>query len=139
MLLLATLLWSAFAADAAEVFRWVDDQGRVHFGDRTPVGVKSQVLTVEGIASSGSRSDAGLRGSEVRMLEGIDERPPKRTSSATRTASATPAGNPDDCQQARDDLSEVRERMRAGYRASEYDELQGRASEAKTQIRTLCR
>lgn len=34
--LLATALLAAASAQAAEVYRWVDAEGRVHFGDRPP-------------------------------------------------------------------------------------------------------
>lgn len=43
-LFLVTWFWAA-PSFAAEVYKWVDKNGKVHFADRAPAGVKSTELT----------------------------------------------------------------------------------------------
>jgi hypothetical protein len=45
-MLLLVLAWPC-SASPAEVYRWVDDQGGVHFGDRPPPNGDVQVLDIE--------------------------------------------------------------------------------------------
>jgi hypothetical protein len=40
MFVFVVALCGAFAASGAEVYRWVDDQGKVHYGERPPPDVK---------------------------------------------------------------------------------------------------
>lgn len=46
-LITIALLALVFASPAiAEIYRWIDEDGRVHFGDRAPVAVDSETLDV---------------------------------------------------------------------------------------------
>ncbi len=48
IMVMAGLLFAAPGANASrDVYRWVDKQGVVHFGDRVPEGVKAIVVTVK--------------------------------------------------------------------------------------------
>jgi hypothetical protein len=54
VLLCAVLLaWSGLAS--AVVYKWVDAQGKVQYGDRPPDGVHAEI--VEGLGSRGTRSE----------------------------------------------------------------------------------
>jgi hypothetical protein len=58
VLLCAVLIaWSGMAS--AVVYKWVDAQGKVHYGDQPPDGVKAEV--VEGLGSHSSRSTAATQ------------------------------------------------------------------------------
>lgn len=58
VLLCALLIaWSGMAS--AVVYKWVDAQGKVHYGDQPPDGVKAEV--VEGLGSHTSRSTAATQ------------------------------------------------------------------------------
>jgi hypothetical protein len=48
----ALLVWSTMAS--AVVYRWVDAQGKVQYGDRPPDGVKAEVVPLLGVHSSSS-------------------------------------------------------------------------------------
>jgi Domain of unknown function (DUF4124) len=54
VLLCAVLLaWSGLAS--AVVYKWIDAQGKVQYGDRPPDGVRAEI--VEGLGSRGTRSE----------------------------------------------------------------------------------
>ena len=58
LILAAALAVCAPAADAQQVYRWVDENGVVHFGDRAPEGVQATPLrvrpnTVTSVAATG--------------------------------------------------------------------------------------
>jgi hypothetical protein len=54
VLLCAVLLaWSGLAS--AVVYKWIDPQGKVQYGDRPPDGVHAEI--VEGLGSHGTRSE----------------------------------------------------------------------------------
>ena len=71
-LLGAGALLLAFGIGAAEIKRWVDAGGRVHFGDQAPPAVDAEVQSIDdpGPAASG----AGLRPGELEMLERYEQR-----------------------------------------------------------------
>lgn len=41
-LLTLSLLWVAFAPASAQVYKWIDENGRTHYGERPPQGRKAQ-------------------------------------------------------------------------------------------------
>jgi hypothetical protein len=53
LLCAALLAWSGLAS--AVVYKWIDAQGKVQYGDRPPDGVHAQI--VEGLGNHGSRSE----------------------------------------------------------------------------------
>jgi Domain of unknown function (DUF4124) len=71
MLFAALIVWSGMAS--AVVYKWVDAQGKLQYGDRPPDGVHAEV--VEGLGSHTSTSSA------------------RPASSSASTATTTPAGN----------------------------------------------
>jgi hypothetical protein len=54
LLFAALIAWSGMAS--AVVYKWVDAQGKIMYGDRPPDGVHAEV--VEGLGTHASRSDA---------------------------------------------------------------------------------
>src|ERR1700692_5159726 len=80
VLLCAVLLaWSGLAA--AVVYKWVDSQGKVQYGDRPPDGVHAEI--VEGLGTHGTRSELA--------------RPPVASATSSQPArSAPPAKNAGD-------------------------------------------
>jgi hypothetical protein len=69
------LLLTAFASAAAgPVRKWVDADGRIHFGDAPPPNAASVVVSPEPASHPSSAEDApeGLRPGERRMLERIE-------------------------------------------------------------------
>ena len=86
-LLILTLL--GFSAVAAEVFRWTDEHGQVHFSQRPPPG-EAQRMDLPETDTTGVRSDSGLverRQRERRLLEAYDyEREQKQARQARETS-----------------------------------------------------
>jgi len=115
-LLLLTLL---MPVGAAEVFRWVDDAGQVHFGDRPPASGAEQ-LTVPSSAPEQAASGARLEHTR-RLLEAFAaERADRREQRAEEAARK--AARKQRCTQAR--------RNRAGFenasRVVRYDDAGNR-------------
>ena len=62
----------AFAVGGAEIKRWVDAEGRVHFGDQAPPAVEAEVQAIDG--PKPAEPGAGLRPGELEMLERYEQR-----------------------------------------------------------------
>jgi hypothetical protein len=73
----ALVLWGLLAAAAttqAQVYRWVDEQGKVHYGERPPSGAKARavedkVATPPGIAKPGADTSQQERDFQRRRME----------------------------------------------------------------------
>jgi hypothetical protein len=57
---------------AAEIKRWVDAEGRVHFGDQAPPSVEAEVQEIDD--PEPAESGGGLRPGELEMLERYEQR-----------------------------------------------------------------
>jgi hypothetical protein len=68
----AGALLLAFGVGAAEIKRWVDAEGRVHFGDQAPPSVEAEVQTIDD--PKPVAPGAGLRPGELEMLERYEQR-----------------------------------------------------------------
>ena len=73
LLFTALIAWSAMAS--AVVYKWSDADGKVHFGDRPPDGVKAEVVEILGARQSSTPSP-----------------PPAPSPQAARAAAPTQAG-----------------------------------------------
>jgi hypothetical protein len=86
------LAWSGMAC--AVVYRWVDAQGKVHYGDTPPDGVHAEVVDLPGSHAT----------------TGVSAPPP--APAAPATARTPPAANADGAKQAVDsDVAESREKQ----------------------------
>jgi uncharacterized protein DUF4124 len=115
VLLCAVLLaWSGLAS--AVVYKWVDAQGKVQYGDRPPDGVHAVI--VEGLGSHGTRSEPA--------------RPPVASASATFSQparGAPPAKNAQDDGTKKavdDDVAQVKEKQCADAQARYKSLIEGR-------------
>jgi Domain of unknown function (DUF4124) len=115
VLLCAVLLaWSGLAS--AVVYKWIDAQGKVQYGDRPPDGVHAEI--VEGLGSHGTRSEQA--------------RPPASSASATSSQparSAPPAKNAQDDgikKAVDDDVAQVKEKQCADAQARYKSLIEGR-------------
>jgi hypothetical protein len=138
-IILGILLALGMASVDAEAYRWVDVQGRVHYGDRPPAGSTTELMSF--VDNHGNQAQPGLREGELQMLQTAGQRPTRtaRTSGSAATPGSGVAGGQHNCEQARDDLAQVRSEMRAGYRASRYEVLRQREETAKRDLREHCR
>lgn len=114
MLRIAVVLACAVALPLqAQVYRWVDEGGEVHFSDRPP-GPGSEPLAVQpNVSGSG-----GLRPGERQWLERIRRREAERRRPAPVQAAPPSAADQRRCARYRLRLQEQRAERRQGCRAS---------------------
>jgi hypothetical protein len=114
VLLCAVLLaWSGLAS--AVVYKWIDSQGKLQYGDRPPDGVHAQI--VEGLGNHSSRSE--------------QPRPPVASASSSQPARNAPptqaAASTDDIKKAVDaDVAQVKEKQCADAQARYKSLIEGR-------------
>jgi Domain of unknown function (DUF4124) len=116
VLLCAVLLaWSGLAS--AVVYKWIDSQGKLQYGDRPPDGVHAQI--VEGLGNHSSRSE--------------QPRPPVVSASTASSQSAKGAPSTqaavstDDIKKAvDDDVAQVKEKQCADAQARYKSLIEGR-------------
>jgi|SRR5450631_41136 hypothetical protein len=111
LLCAALLAWSGLAS--AVVYKWIDAQGKLQYGDRPPDGVHAQI--VEGLGNHGGRSELA--------------RPPvaSATSSQPAKGAATNSGQDDSVKKAvDDDVAQVKEKQCADAQARYKNLIEGR-------------
>lgn len=86
LILLALLSGSAFA----EVYKWTDEAGRVHYGERPPPdGAQRMELPTDTVPAAGDADDARRRARQQRLLESFSyERDRKRQEQAREAEQA---------------------------------------------------
>ncbi len=65
ILLIALFSHSFMSAATAEIYRWVDDQGRIHFSDQPPLTQKSETIELPEITTYQGVSVADMGGAVV--------------------------------------------------------------------------
>lgn len=106
LLCVALLAWSSMAA--AVVYKWVDAQGKVQYGDSPPDGVHAEVVELLGTHTSRSAASAPA---------------PSMRAAATST---TPGDNPPAKQAVNQDVAATREKQCADAQAEYKKLIEGR-------------
>lgn len=77
---LTLLILSCHAAQSAEIYRWVDEKGKVHFGDKpnAPAGDLQRMQTQGGSPSAAQQREAELRADRERREVARNERKPNQ-------------------------------------------------------------
>jgi Domain of unknown function (DUF4124) len=150
LLCAALLAWSGLAS--AVVYKWVDAQGKVQYGDRPPDGVHAQI--VEGLGNRGARSEAARPPAGPTSASAVSSQPAKSAPQANNTQNdSIKKVVDDDVAQAKDkqcadaqarykNLIEGRKLYKAGadgerqYLTSE--EIDAERLNAKRDIDTIC-
>ena len=91
---------------AAEVYRWVDEQGKVHFGDRPPATAPAEALDLD-VPPAVDGPDRGRMERQRRFLD-VTEEERRREAAARREAQAERERRAENCRRARDNLARVR-------------------------------
>jgi hypothetical protein len=115
VLLCAVLLtWSGLAS--AVVYKWIDAQGKLQYGDRPPDGVHAQI--VEGLGNHGSRSEQARAPAAPA---------PAASSQPARSAPQTKSAQDDSVKKAvDDDVAQVKEKQCADAQARYKGLIEGR-------------
>lgn len=98
-LLALALLLAAAGAGAAEVYRWVDADGKVHFSDSPPPGVAAERLAIKSAPTDPAAVDLAESTREVRENQAAADAIVK--DNAAREAAAKAEKKAADCEAAR--------------------------------------
>lgn len=139
---LLALLLAGTGAPAA-VYRWTDDSGRVHYGDRPPAGGGAQ-LTMPGSAPAPAPVAPSRRESQRRLLDALETEREERRQEAAAEQERRRQGE-QRCALARDHLRSLQEAGRLyqverdGQRRYLSDDERALAIEqARREVRTSC-
>ena len=66
-----TLFMMAVCPVSAKIYKWVDENGQVHFGDRQDHRVAQEVVNVKPGASEWSRFEIDIRTVDVELSEAL--------------------------------------------------------------------
>lgn len=74
LVLLLLVVWTA-SASAAGVYKWVDEQGRVHYGERPPARTQAQEIAVKQAPPPPmpAEDEAARRDNQQRLLRAFEE------------------------------------------------------------------
>ncbi len=125
LLILFSLFYAA-AGEGRELYRYVDEQGRVQFSDRPP-NSEAETITVKPIAPTGG---GGLRPEEKRLADEIEARrqqarqqrnraAEQESRAAARAAAATERNKARQCAHLARTIDDRDRRLRAGYSAAD--------------------
>ena len=140
------LLLMIVAAAQADVYRWTDATGQVHYGDRPSEQVQYERVKVDNPPPSGPST--GLRPGEQKMLQ--DVRKEKRRADQehraqaheeahnSRRQAAADARRRDRCDRYERCLRGIENKLTAGYSVGESYSLQERRDEYEAKIREYC-
>ncbi len=141
----ALLAWSSMAS--AVVYRWVDAQGKVQYGDRPPDGVKAEVVPLLGVHSSTAASQPAPNPSPPRPQPSGNAPPPAPASNKTKEAVAedVAAAREKQCTEAQDRYKKLVEGRRL-YKTGENgerefltsDEIDTARINAKQELDAVC-
>ncbi len=128
---------------AAEIYKWRDESGKVHYSNTPPPGGEAEV-----IQQTPPPKDAGKPNERLQKeIKAFDERYKKRKEAedASHTAKQDQAIRMHNCSTARQNLTNLENRGRAmvkegdTYTRLSEDERQKRISEAKKRMEENCR
>jgi hypothetical protein len=135
-------------ATAGDVYRWVDDQGQVHFGDRPPLraqGTRQPTIA----AGADAPAKSGLRDGERVRLREIEQR--ERREAADRKAREKRAAAEENrrvrqaerdarrCADYRGKIRDYQRKLRAGCRVSNCNSYEARIDTYEEKAARLCR
>ncbi|ADP97719.1 DUF4124 domain-containing protein [Marinobacter adhaerens] len=133
LLFLATLSFSAFA----QVYKWTDENGNVHFGNQPPPGQQEEVQIRE------SKTGSMVTDRQREMLDRIDqERAERRADSDIASTSQKPRTESSSCRKAKIILqryeNELDQLLRRGYKQSERRDAEDRVTRWESEVAYYC-
>lgn len=140
---LLVLLWAGSAQ--SEIYRWTDDQGRVHFGDRRPDHVQVETVEIEPETDIPAGREAGLAKQRRELLNAADKR--RRAVEKTQRRAAQQRERERrrlaewraQCEKTRERIDAVLSQQRGGYSAKRGEALQRRLDELRRREASQCR
>lgn len=110
LLVAAAIALAPSLSSGASVYKWTDDEGVTHFGDRQPVGRESESVRVR----SGTSTKVGQSESPQAQVEALDKREQEGAEQAKLTAQeeAERKQREANCETARNNLSIINSNAR---------------------------
>jgi hypothetical protein len=129
---LLTLLLAG-TAHAATFQRWTDAEGRLHYGDAAPAGATAEEVEID--------PDHNVHEAPPvpRFTPAAPKkRPPPRSDAAAQRETRERRERAEKCADYQEKFEHLRARMRAGYKASEYNRLMEQEETLRRKIKTYC-
>lgn len=129
--LLSLLLTST--AQAATFQRWTDAEGRIHYGDEAPDGVVAIDVEID--------PDHNVQAAPPmpRFTPATPMKSPARDAAAAHRAARERQERAEKCADYQEKFEHLRSRMRAGYKASQYNRLMEQEESLRRKIETYCK
>jgi hypothetical protein len=144
---IGSLLLVTNSALSADIKRWVDKDGQVHFGDNAPHGTHTVQVTPEIITTAPSSNNSLkkiMRPGELRMIKNYEKRE-KRLIKAKRKALKQSKQNKKRlasakkrCNYHRRKKDSLKRKLRQGYTPSEKIRIEERLTKHKLKIGEYC-
>lgn len=132
LVVLLSLLF-ACATQAATFQRWTDAEGRVHYGDEAPEGVAAVEVEID--------PDHNVQEAPPvpRFTPAKPMKSPTRDNAAAQRAARDRQERAEKCADYQEKFEHLRSRMRAGYKASQYNRLMEQEASLRRKIETYCK
>ncbi|MFN0159875.1 MAG: DUF4124 domain-containing protein [Burkholderiales bacterium] len=147
MRLIAVLLPALLAVTpvAAQVYKWVDEKGRTHYGERPPASGKSKEMPIREAAPKSDRAAGAATPSVKDQETAFRQRQVKREEEEAKAAKDT-AVRERQCKSARGDLADLQVQRRVftrndrGEREFMSDtERESRVAQLQSEVNRFCR
>jgi len=102
ILLITSVSFLHLGVAEAKVYRWVDEKGVVHYGDRPSEGVRSQVVQTTKSPKKDKFAEERLK-RQLQYIDGLEEKQPPPKSAEDRIALAEKTRK-DNCKQVQENL-----------------------------------
>jgi hypothetical protein len=141
-------LFLSLPSAAGSIYRWMDDQGQVHFGDKPPVGVQPRLEEVTLSTGNDPAAGGGLRSGERARLAEIEKRESREAAekSALDRRAATEKKrrerqarqDANRCASSQQKIREYKRRLRAGCRVSMCNSYNSQLDRYKNKAAQVC-
>ncbi|MFO1428569.1 MAG: DUF4124 domain-containing protein [Candidatus Competibacteraceae bacterium] len=140
---LGFVFWVLATATPAQVYKWTDAAGQVHYGDHPPAQVSAEPLEI--VPPPADSTAAGLRPGERQLLQAIttEERRLARERQAqsrreARYRQAEAAQRRTRCENYRRRLQHIEDKLVTGYKVREADRLHEQRDDYRMKIKEYC-
>jgi Domain of unknown function (DUF4124) len=136
-------------AVAGDVYKWLDEQGQVHFGDRPPPGVQATHEEAGTATADDTTTGSGLRSGERARLSEIEKQESreaaekrdqdKRAAADEKRRERQAEQDARRCASYQQKISEYNRRLRAGCRVSTCNSYSAQIDRYKSKAALVCR
>jgi Domain of unknown function (DUF4124) len=135
-------------AAAGDIYKWTDEQGQVHFGDRPPVGVQATHEEAGTVTANDTATGSGLRPAERARLSEIEKQESREAAEKRDREKAAAADakrrerqtwqDARRCADYQQKINNYKRRLRAGCRASTCTSYNAQLTSYKRSAARVC-